>query len=285
MSTAERFPVWVNGAIFPAGQGFVSTDDQGFTLGLGIYDGLLYENGCAYFVEPHLERLASGAQEAGIAWPLPWDPAAAIRELCDVLGDRVALLRTVLTRGVPGLGPTLVIGARAVRAVPPEGARLVIADERRFPGLMQRLKSTGRMRNVLAMEAAQAAGAWEALFLNDDGDVSEGTLSNVFAVIDGAVVTPPTERGCLAGIMRGLVLEQCSEAGHAVQLRRLEQAELARANEVFLTNTTGRVIGVREIEAVCTGLPAFAGPVVTELRERIRGLEKAYRADHIARDA
>jgi branched-chain amino acid aminotransferase len=285
MSTVERFPVWINGRVFAAGEGFVSSDDLGFTLGLGIYDGLLYEGSCALFVEKHLERLAAGAAELGITWPLPWDPAAGVRELCAVLGGHDALLRTVLTRGVAGTGPTLVIGARALRPVPPEGVRLVLASERRVPGRLETLKSTGRLRNVFALEAAQAIGAWEALFLNDEGDVSEGTLSNVFAVIDGQLVTPPTHRGCLPGIMRGLILDQCAASGRDVDLRRLEREELARASEVFLTNTSGRVIGVRSIDDVCADLPAFAGPVVTELRERIHALEEAYRVTSSARDA
>ena len=140
-----------------------------------------------------------------------------------------------------------------------------------------RVKSTNRMRNFLARESALATGAFEALLCTNEGDVSEGTQSNVFAEVDGRVVTPGLDRGALAGVMRAIVLAELESAGRHPVESRLELADLARASEVFLTNTTGRVIPLVEVRGVVKALPGAAGQLSRELGERVRAREDAYR--------
>jgi branched-chain amino acid aminotransferase len=275
MSVAERFPSWIDGRLCGPGEGTVSTDDQGFLSGLSVFETVLYESGTAWLLDRHLARLANGARELGIA--PRFDPQRAVRELCAALGARDCALRITLTRGVPGAGATLVVGARAIVRPPDPGVRVTLergAKDAHDP--LESVKTTNRLRNVLLRERALAAGAYEALLGTREGDVSEGTLSNVWAVVDGIVVTPSTERGCLAGVMRGLILEALAEERLPQRIGRLEEAELARASEVFLSNTTGRVLPVVEVLGLATRLPGSAGPVFRRLREAIRAREAAW---------
>ena len=136
---------------------------------------------------------------------------------------------------------------------------------------------------MLAREAAQRAGAWEALLASDEGDVLEGTVSNVWALVDGLVVTPPEERGALAGVMRGELLAELSDAGIAHRVARLELADLARAAEVWLSNTTGRVIPVVEVQGVAARLPGPRGELARDLARRMRQREARYRAARLGR--
>lgn len=294
-NVAGSFPIWANGAVHPAGTPVVDAEDQGFLLGLAVFDTVLYEEGCLYFVEEHLDRLRRGAAEIHVPWPPPWDPLEAMREAARALEGRPAALRMTLSAGVPGRGATLVVTPRELDPPPSEGIRVLVSSHRKLgTNQLETVKSTNRMRNILARDEARARGAWEAILPNDEGDLSEGTISNLFVVEGGALRTPPGERGCLSGIMREKVLEAFAQApltggggggedALGLAIERVEPEHVLRADEVFLTNTTGRLIPVREVLGLSrpvSGLPGPAGPVVGELARRVGRIEAAYRAAH-----
>lgn len=290
----RAFPSFVNGRIAAPGAPAVRADDAGFLLGLSVFDTVLFEDGAFVFLEDHLARLADGAGELGIPWPPPHDPERALAELVRAMGEPGPLaLRLVLSRGPEGGPPTFAIAPRAVVRPPDPGVAVILAPELRRAGdPLGRVKSTSRIAYVLAREEAQRRGAWEALFLSDEGDVLEGTISNVFAVVDGALVTPSVERGCLPGTARARILEELAREplrpdGRALPVRegRLERDELARASEVFLTNTTGGALPVVRVQGVAEELPGAAGPVLRGVRERLRAAVAAYRARAAARGA
>jgi len=280
MSSLERFPTWINGRLFEAGEGVVSAEDQGLLLGLGVFDGLLYEGGHRFFERRHLDRFAHGVRALGIDWPLPWDPGLALEEYCEGLGQRDVFLRLTATRGIPELGPTLMISAREIVRPPSGGVRVVVAPGTKARGVLNSIKSTCRAVHVLAREQAQARGAYDALLASDDGEVVEGSISNLFHVLGERLVTPSLERGCLGGVMRGLVLEEAESIGLAVEERRVDVSELERASEVFLTNTSCGIVGVLEIDGLVDGvtLPGCSGPWTAELAGCLRAREQADRA-------
>ena len=283
------YPVWADGRLVEATTPVIRAEDEGFLLGLSVFDSILLEDGCLYFLEQHLARLERGAAELGIAWPPPFDARCALQEMRAAIGEHNCILRVTLTRGVPERGPSLIVTARDLGATPPQGVVVYLSSYRKLAGdALEELKSTNRLRNVLAREEAQAHGAWEALLRNHDGDISEGTISNLFVVLGGVLVTPPTERGCLSGIVREQILNDLKrrplrlEDGRSVPtaVRRVEESELARAQEAFLTNTSGRVLPIVEVRGLGSGshtLPGALGEVTRAVRERLRELEEAYR--------
>ena len=278
MSAHERYPSWVDGRLCGPGEGRVSIDDQGFLSGLSVFETVLYESGTAWLLDRHLLRLSAGARELAIE--PRFDPERAVRALCEALGARDCALRITLTRGVAGAGSTLVVGARAIVRPGDPGVKVTLehnAKEAHDP--LESIKSTNRLRNVLLRERAQREGAFEALLCTREGDVCEGTLSNVWAVVDGIVRTPSTERGCLAGVMRGLILEALAQEEVPQQVGRLEVEELGRASEIFLSNTTGRALPVVEVLGLVSGLPGSAGPLLQRVREGIRVREAAWWKD------
>ncbi|KDN86805.1 class IV aminotransferase [Kitasatospora cheerisanensis KCTC 2395] len=120
------------------------------------------------------------------------------------------------------------------------------------------LKTTSYAENVVALAAAHRADASEALFANTAGRLCEGTGSNVFLVLDGRLLTPTLESGCLAGITRQLVIDWTGAEETDVPLEALADAE-----EVFLTSTLRDVQAVTRIDA--RTLPA--GPVTRKAME------------------
>jgi branched-chain amino acid aminotransferase len=110
------------------------------------------------------------------------------------------------------------------------------------------LKTTSYADNVVALAWAHERGAAEALFLNTVGHVCEGTGSNVFYEVGGALVTPPLSSGCLGGITRELLLEWMAEEGTPVREDDHGVTELRAAREVFITSSTRAVQPVRALD-------------------------------------
>ncbi len=288
-TSGHDYPVFANGGLHPGDEPVLSAYDEGFLLGLSVFDTALFEDGCLYFLEDHVARLRRGAEGLAIPWPPPWDVADAMRETAAALGGRDAAIRVTLSRGVAGRASTLIVTPRSLDFPPEEGVRIHVSSYHKLGGNpLEGLKTTNRLRNVLAREEAAAAGAWEALLPNHDGDFSECTTANMFCVCDGVLLTPSEERGCLGGIVREQVLTNLARdplvhAGREVEVRvdRIESADLRRASEVLLTNTTGRIVPVLDVSGLedpPRDLPGARGPITSLLRSRMREIEAAYRA-------
>jgi len=121
-------------------------------------------------------------------------------------------------------------------------------------GALTGLKTTAYADNVLALDHARRRGAGEALFANTQGNLCEGTGSNIFVVLDGDLLTPPLSAGPLAGITRELVLEWAGGTETDIAM-----ADLERVSEAFLTSSGRDVQPIRAIDG--RELPAAPGPV------------------------
>jgi len=149
-----------------------------------------------------------------------------------------------------------------------EGIRAKVSSWRRIPhdALIPHAKASGQYLNsVLAKIEASKAGYQEAILLDSQGFVCEGSGENIYAIRDGQICTPPQTAGILDGITRKSVLQIARDLGHDVCERNLARAELALADEVFLSGTAAELVPVREIDdhPIGDGTP---GPVTRELQ-------------------
>jgi len=171
---------------------------------------------------------------------------------------------------------TLIITAGPMTPYPAElyekGATVVVSDIRTSPDDPTVYhKTTGYLRNLLALRDAHRARATEALIFNTKGRLAEGSLSNAFIVSGGRLLTPPVEEGLLAGITRAAVLELAAEAGVPHEQKPLSAREVLDADELFLTNSIMEVLPVGRVERkeIGDGLP---GPVTKQLASAYRAL-------------
>lgn len=274
------FPLWVDGRLRDPDARCISPRDPGFLLGLACFETLLLEDQCLYFVSEHLERLESSASGLDIEWPPRWDLEQALELYCDPLRDRGSIaIRVTLSPGAPGAGPSVVIDSRARPLPDPAGVEVILCERQRLVGFsLAALKSTSRAAHVLARARAEASGAWEALLGTDEGDVAEGSASNVFVVRDGVAFTPPLDRGLLAGIVRDKLVHELGDGEVRIVEERVRPEDLSAADEVFLSSSLARILPVRAVRGVREDLPGAAGAVTRHLAERFRALEARYRA-------
>ncbi len=130
----------------------------------------------------------------------------------------------------------------------------VVQTRRNLPeALPPHVKSLNYLNNILAKMEATALGAYDAVLLNHQGEVTEGTTSNVFVALGGRLLTPAHDCGILAGITRNLVLQLARELEIPTEETRLTAADLPIADECFLTNTTVEVLPVTQVDGQSIG--------------------------------
>lgn len=227
-------------------------DDRGLTLGDGLFETILAENGDLVFWDEHVTRLIEGCATLSLPGPSPTAlMTAAKAALADAgLSAGRAAVRLTWTAGSAGRGlerppaPAPRMFATAAPAPIPTGPlRLITSTVRRNDGSpTSRLKTLSYLDNILARREALVAGADEALMLNSRGEAACAAAANLFWITDGRLFTPLLECGVLAGIMRAAVIAWAEREGAPVQQRRAGLEALARADAMLLTNS---LIGVR----------------------------------------
>lgn len=256
--------VWLDGALYEADHARVQVLDRGLTVGDGVFETLKAQNGRAFALTRHLERLAASARVLG----LPKPDLDEVRRACKAVleADPVPLgrLRITYTGGPApmgaergGTGPTLAVAVAQTRRWPDTTAAVTVPWTRNERGALTGAKTTSYAENVVALARARELGASEALFANSLGRLCEGTGSNVFVVLDGEPHTPPISSGCLAGVTRALTVTWIGAKESDLPLEVLEHAE-----EIFLTSTLRDVQAVTRVDE--RRLADGAGPVTAE---------------------
>jgi branched-chain amino acid aminotransferase len=239
--------VWINGQLLsdptaPA----VPVTDHGLTVGDAVFEAVKVVEGKPFALQRHLDRLERSAAGLGLEG---LDVEQVRRGVAAVLeGDPLPLgrLRITVTGGNAPLGSgrgdsplTVIVVAAPMKANPATTAVITVEWPRNERGALAGIKSTSYGENVVALARAREKGATEAIFANLQGNLCEGTGSNVFYVVDGELRTPTLTSGCLAGVTRDLLLEWY---GAREVDEPLEVA--AQAEEIFLVSTTRDVQGV-----------------------------------------
>ncbi len=259
--------VYVDGDLLPEAEARISPLDHGFVTGDGVFETILVTEGRPFGLRRHLDRLERSAAGLGIGAP---DRAVVEGAVAAVVGSSEpsgqARLRVTVTAGRVPLGglrgatPTsLVVALAPITAGPRNHAVAVVPWPRNERGALAGLKTTSYAENVLAIEWSAERGAGEAIFANTQGNLCEGAGSNVFVVVDGALLTPPLSSGLLAGVTRDLVLELVECVEKDVPVGRFAAGDV---EEAFLTSTTRGVQHVSMVDG--HELPASPGPRTSE---------------------
>ncbi|MBT2573982.1 D-amino-acid transaminase [Bacillus sp. ISL-51] len=267
--------VLVNGLLIDREEAAVDIEDRGYQFGDGVYEVIRVYNGVLFGLHEHIERLFRSAAEIGITLPYSaedakWDLQKLIQE--NKLTDGGVYIQT--TRGKAprkhqydkGLEPQTTAYTFSVKKPENEqkqGAAAITAEDKRW--LRCDIKSLNLLYNVMIKQKAYEAGAYEAVLIRD-GAVTEGTSSNVYAVINGVVRTHPANELILNGITRMKILELINQNGIQVKETPLTEEELRQADEIFISSTTAELIPIVTLDGnpVGSGTP---GPVARKLQE------------------
>jgi branched-subunit amino acid aminotransferase/4-amino-4-deoxychorismate lyase len=222
---------YVNGKFVLESEARVSIFDRGFLYGDGCFETMRVYGGRMFRAGEHLERLLAGLRVLGIE-PLlsPEEFRAACRALIRYNAVEEGVARIYQTRD------SFVVTVQPRRFVAPRGLQAILSSVR-VGGRLSAYKTANRLPYILAQREAAAQEADEAVLLNTAGRVVEFTASNLFAVKDGVLWTPPLGDGALPGITRRAVLSLAREAGISTREESFGPEFLEAADEVFATNS------------------------------------------------
>ncbi|MGW8959544.1 branched-chain-amino-acid transaminase [Paenibacillus sp. NPDC055715] len=262
----------------------VSVYDHGFLYGDGIFEGIRIYNGNIFKCKEHLDRLYDSAKSIQLNIPLsPDEMLEAMAETIRLNEMRSGYIRLVVSRGVGNLGldplrcpKASVIIIVEQLAIYPEKAYLTglktisVSQRRNIPdALNPKIKSLNYLNNILVKIQSNYAGVGEAIMLNSQGYVTEGSADNIFIVKNGVLYTPPCYLGALEGITRNAIIDLCAELGYALKEQPFTLHDVYVADEVFFTGTAAEVIAAYEVDGRTIG-SGVAGPVTLELLAEFR---------------
>jgi branched-chain amino acid aminotransferase len=236
--------------------------DHGLLYGDGVFEGLRFYNKRIFCCAEHLDRLADSAQAIGLELPMSFqEMVQSMKATIEASNQEDGYIRLIVTRGTGPLGidstqcanPRTIIIADQLSLVPEavlqSGITVIIAATRRFSPdqLDPKIKSLNYLNQIMARREATAAGANEAILLNQWGRIAEGSADNIFIVKGGVLKTPPISEGALDGITRKVVLRLAAQHKITAEQCPMTPMDLVTSDECFLTGTGAEMIPVSVI--------------------------------------
>lgn len=277
--------VFINGSLAPKEEAKVSVFDRGFLYGDGAFETIRIYDGIPFMIDEHITRLLNGLKALRFQ-RLPAGLKVYALKLIEANKVKNGVLRITVTRGELTSGidpsvskePTVVITAK--EGIPyreetySKGFRAIIANIRKDQySPLCRVKSANFLTHILAKGEATDAGVDDAVMLNYEGFVTEATVSNLFLLKDGTLLTPSVESGILPGITRKAVAEIAGKMGLEAEEREISPEEIYSSDEAFLTNSLMEVMPLVEVDkrTIGNGLP---GSITREVHRNYKQLAR-----------
>lgn len=249
----------VNGELILKEEARISPFDHGYLYGLGLFETMRTYNHHPFLFDDHIERLKNGLQVVGIEMGRSREELLEdIQTLLRANQYEDAYIRLNVSAGVEDVGlqtglysePTTIIFLKPLLSshVFPAKDAFLLNTKRNTPETPTRLKSHHFLNNVLAKREIGDKQNAEGIFLNRNGDLAEGIVSNIFWVKEGTVYTPAIETGILNGITRQFVFALLKRRGIPIKEGFYKAEHLLQADEAFMTNSVQEVVPFRTVE-------------------------------------
>lgn len=259
----ENQIIYLNGSYVAKEDAVISIYDHGFLYGDGVFEGIRAYEGNVYKLTEHVNRLYESAHSIMLEIPHKKE------EMAEIIIETIrknklesAYIRVVVSRGVGDLGldprncatPTVIVIAEELAIYANDlyekGLKLASVGYRRSsPDVLNpQIKSLNYLNNILVKLSSIQSNADEALILNNQGFVTEGSADNIFIVKNSVIKTPPIYLGALEGITRNAIIDIAKEQGYVVEEVPFTLHDVYTADEVFLTGTAAEVIPVVAVD-------------------------------------
>jgi branched-chain amino acid aminotransferase len=283
---AEVETIWMNGELVPWHEAKVHVLSHALHYGSGVFEGIrAYETSrgpAVWHLDAHLGRMYDSA--AIYHMEIPYSKEQLVQATKDVIRANdlpACYIRPIAFRGYGEIGVNPLAnpvdvsiavwpwGAYLGEEALEQGVRVKISSWKRHDqnSLPSSAKATGGyLVSILAKIDSLKSGYDEAVLLNHEGHVGEGSGENLFVVKNGDLFTPPTSDGCLEGITRNSVMTMARDLGFSVHERSLVRTDLYLADEVFFTGTAAEITPIREVDDRTVG-EGRRGPVTKSLQD------------------
>jgi len=276
--------VYLNGEFIPLSQAKVSILDRGFCYGDALFETMRVYSGKIFHLDLHLDRLERGADQ--IYMKLPESREHIKKILYDTFNRNQgadAVIRMTISRGEGILGklwqadtsPTLAVHVRPYSSPPNEwyqngvSISLIPNSAAKLGGLQEQIKSANYLSQILARKQAEDQNSVDGIMINEQGEICDGTISNIFVVKEGKLYIPAVNSYVLAGVTRQVVIKLATEIGIPFEEKTITADDVLKGDELFLTNTGWEILPVTNVDAKTIGSDQ-PGPITQTLRQEFR---------------
>ena len=254
--------VYVNGLFWSVDKANISVLDRGFLYGDGLFETMRVYSGKVFRLKHHLDRLFQSARSIFIELPITRNEIqSAIYAAIKLNRLSNSIVRLTVTRGEQDSGinidysapPTVVILVKPVKEISKKiykegiGIKLYKKSAIRTQGISNQIKSCNYLSNIILRENALKKNFFEAILLDHNHNVTDGTISNIFVVKNNQLKTPIANEFVLSGIIRQAIIDICVENNIPFKEDLITERELYEADELFLTNSIIEILPVRNI--------------------------------------
>ncbi|WP_428355323.1 D-amino acid aminotransferase [Methyloprofundus sp.] len=272
--------VYLNGEYLPLSEAKVSVLDRGFLFGDGVYEVIPAYFGHLFCLEAHLQRLNNSLN--GIRLTVSLDTQQWLDIIQPLLVEGEAqYIYLQITRGVADTRdhafpqqskPTIFAMCSAIAPFAREqGVKAITLDDMRWE--LCSIKATTLLANILLRQQAVDKSCAEAILIKD-GFATEGAASNVFAVIEGVLVTPPNSNEILPGITRDVIIDLAKSNKMSLREEAIAEVDLRKASEIWLTSSTREILPVITLDNERVG-DGQVGPVWEKMQQLFQQYKRA----------
>ena len=273
-TTEQRMEIaMVNDQIVPIDEAKVSGHDRAGFFGDGVYEVAALRNGKLFVMDRHMARLEYSLREMDM---LDRVDLQVVRQRIDRAVAEAGLDNATvywhITRGAArrrhdygaDWQPNFFLTITEKRQSPPATATAITQPDVRWKRC--NIKSLNLLPNIMAKHAAAQAGAYEAIFIDDQGLVTEGSSSSILMIKDGQLRVPPLTANILPGITRQFLLEAASPADLEICEQSFTLTEALAADELIMTSSTCNIVALTQVDGKQIGL-GQRGPCTQRLAE------------------
>lgn len=252
--------VFLNNEFVGATQAKVSVFDHGFLYGDGCFETLRTYGGELFRAEEHVQRLKKSAENLQIDFPWKTEEIKLwMVQTVQENGFKESRLRITITRGENGFNfigskkPTILIVASELIPHPQKIYKTGVNVETfKIERMLPQVKSLNILPSILGQQVKKANNVFETLFIDHEGYITEGTVSNFFIIKNGKIITAP-DKYVLSGITREVTFELAKKLGYKVEKKQFTLEEALQADEAFLTSTVMDIAPVVQIGEIKVG--------------------------------
>ena len=245
-----------NGKILPIEQAVIPISNIEYGYGFGVYENIRISNGVIYFLKDHTDRLLESAKIIGLTHS--FDEEIIKNSILDLIKNYKTetfnlkiLLIGASTKEKAILNILCLNPLFPDKKLYRDGAEFITYNyERPFP----HAKTLNMLQSYLAYSKAKKSGAYDALLINQNGFITEGTRTNFFC-IKGKIIYTPFEKDILLGVMRKVVLKIASENNYKIVETNIKFDDIKSYDGAFVTSTYSKIMPIKSIDGILVGYP------------------------------
>ena len=236
----------INGEIKKSDEALISVDDYGLMRGYGIFETIKFTNKKALKIKSHMDRLYQGLKIIKINTHtiLREKLISDINNIININSINTGLIKIVITKGTPKhnnveIVPNIYITIKEMYDISTDSVKIIFLDQSKYPivRFSPSFKGINYIGNMMALEDANKQDAFEAIFYDNDGNITEGAMRNIFFIKNNTLITPSLKLGILSGTTRNQIKSLLDETDIYFKEKIIHKSEINDMDEAFICSS------------------------------------------------